>query len=611
MTFAQSSVSPRRVRHITGRWLACLAGLVVLPWATAVCWAQEEPAADEPVERRPVYAPVGRPPEPKVEIAWNRFYDYAETTALLKKLAEAHPEFCRLESLGKSFGDREMWVMTLSDFEDGDADRKPAIWIDGGIHANEVQSVEVVLYTAWFLLENRERLERVGTLFKERTFYLMPMMSPDSRDHHFYEPNSTHTPRTGLRPVDDDRDGLVDEDGPNDLNNDGHITWMRKKDPNGQFKPHPDFPALMVRVNEGEQGSYTLLGPEGYDVDGDGQVNEDGPGNYDPNRDWPWNWEPGYVQRGAHRYPFSILENRMVGDFIQSRPNIAAAQSYHNTGGMILMGPGAAEDRYQPDDVAIYTRIGRRGERMLPGYKLLNIAKDLYTVYGGELDWLYQMQGIYAFTNELHTPFNFYRQQATGFFARDELLHEFSRDLLLGDGVVPWEEVEHPEYGTIEVGGLKKNWPRQPPSFLLEEECHRNMAFTLYHAGEMPLVDVRSIDVRQRDDGLWEITAVVGNRKLQPTRAAVDVRHKISRPDQVTLTAEGLTVVTAMWADDLVFRNPTLQTRKPQVVELPSIPGQGVRHVRWLAAGEPPAELTVSIDTVKGGQDQQTWTKDE
>ena len=139
-------------------------------------------------------------------------------------------------------------------------------------------------------------------------------------------------PRTrralGQRPVDDDKDGLVDEDGPDDLDGDGHITQMRIADPNGRYKPHPDYPDLLIPVKGDEKGSYTLLGQEGYDNDGDGRVNEDGDGFYDPNRDWPWNWQPDYIQNGAYRYPFSILENRMVGDFIKAHPNIAGRNRF-------------------------------------------------------------------------------------------------------------------------------------------------------------------------------------------------------------------------------------------------------------------------------------------
>ena len=59
-----------------------------------------------------------------------------------------------------------------------------------------------------------------------------------------------------------------------------------------------------------------MLGYEGIDNDGDGLVNEDGPGGYDGNRDWGFNWEPNYIQSGADKYPFSFPENQAVRDFI-------------------------------------------------------------------------------------------------------------------------------------------------------------------------------------------------------------------------------------------------------------------------------------------------------
>jgi hypothetical protein len=84
---------------------------------------------------------------------------------------------------------------------------------------------------------------------------------------------------------------------------------------------------MMVPVNPGEIGDYELLGFEGIDRDGDGKVNEDRTGYYDPNRDWGWNWQPDYVQRGAYLYPFSLPETRAVRDFVMKRPNIAGAQT--------------------------------------------------------------------------------------------------------------------------------------------------------------------------------------------------------------------------------------------------------------------------------------------
>ncbi len=550
-----------------------------------------------------VYQPAGAPADPKVEIRWNKYHDYAEATELLQNLAQAHPDLCQLQSLGKSFGGREMWVLTITNTKQGKEDEKPAFWIDGCIHANEIQATEVVLYTAWYLAESYGRSPQVKKLLDERVFYLMPIMSPDARDAHMAKANTTHSPRSGLRPVDDDRDGRTDEDGADDLDGDAHITQMRIKDPNGRYKPHDDYSDLLVPVEGDERGSYTLLGVEGLDNDRDGRVNEDGDGFYDPNRDWAWNWQPDYVQNGAHRYPFSILENRMVADFIRSHPNIAGAQSYHNAGGMILHGPGAKEDRFEPADLAVYQLIGKRGEQLLPGYRLMNIAEDLYEVYGGEVDWLHEMQGVFTYTNELFTPFNFFRKPSEeGFFGRQEDQRAFEKYLLLGDGLVKWHEVDHPQYGKIEVGGPKKNWLRQPPSFLLEEECHRNMAFTLYHADQMPLVKVQSIETKELGDGLIEVTATIVNDRITPTHSAADVKNKITPPDTISIEGKDIQVIAGMYDSEQFFIRPEVQKREPARIKVPSIGGMRAVYVRWIVDGAGP--YMVRVKSVKGGADE-------
>lgn len=545
------------------------------------------------------YQPMGAPSDPKVPAQWNRYHDYSEATALLKKMAAAHPDRAQLASLGKSYDGREMWLFTVTNRKTGDDRSKPAFWIDGGIHANEIQGTQVALYTAWYLLEMYGRHEAVTRLVDERTFYLLPMMSPDSRDAHMHQPNTTSSPRSGQRPVDDDRDGLVDEDGYDDLDGDGHITQMRRRDPNGRWKIHPKHPNLMIQAEKDERGEYELLGIEGFDNDGDGRVNEDGVGFYDPNRDWPRMWQPSYVQGGAYRYPFSIGENRLVADFVLDHPNIAGAQSYHNSGGMILRGPGNSEDAYSTSDVAVYDAIAAKGVQMLPFYDYLVCSTGLYEVFGGEFDWFFGMRGIFSFTNELFTPENYFRRELTD---RQEGEQEFDNLLLLGQGTVPWHEVDHPQYGRIEVGGKRKQWGRQPPSFLLEEECHRNMAFTLYHADQMPQVAIQSVDVKPLAGKLVEVTAAVINEKLIPTHADADLKNKITPPDVVSITGRGLKVAAALQSREPFFQNAEEQEKRPAVVRVANIPGMGAVYVRWLVEG--PGPYTINVQSVKGGSAQ-------
>ena len=67
---------------------------------------------------------------------------------------------------------------------------------------------------------------------------------------------------------------------------------------------------------------------------------------------------------------------------------------------------------------------------------------------------------------------------------------------MLGANFVEWHPFDHPTYGPIELGGFVKESQRVPPPFLLEELCHRNTAFVLYHADQMPLLDWAGRDGR-------------------------------------------------------------------------------------------------------------------
>ena len=62
---------------------------------------------------------------------------------------------------------------------------------------------------------------------------------------------------------------------------------------------------------------------------------------------------------------------------------------------------------------------------------------------------------------------------------------------------MPYKEFEHPRYGTILIGGTTKHANRVAPVWAQEEECHRNFAFTMYHADEMPKVEWGLLQVRK------------------------------------------------------------------------------------------------------------------
>ncbi len=538
------------------------------------------------------YKAAGSPANPKVQASWNKYYTYEGIVDLCNRLAKTYPDLVTLESAGKSYQGRDILVMTISDKKVQSPDNKPGFWIDGNIHSIELQGTEMALYTAWYLCEMYDENVFIRQLLKDKTFYISPTINPDARE---YFVNIGVPPRSGLVPRDNDRDGLFDEDGYDDLNGDHEISQMRRKNPDGNFIVDPKDSRKMVRVTPGEKGEYELLGMEGIDNDGDGLINEDGPGGYDGNRDWGFNWEPNYIQNGADKYPFSFPENQAVRDFIVKHRNITGSQSFHNSGGMILRGPsiqGGGAEAYSRADDAVINAIGKKGEEIIPGYKFVTIWKDMYTVYGGELDWWHGAMGCFVYSNELWNSYlMFYDTTNTD-------PYEFDKLLLFEDSFIPWQKISHPVYGEIEIGGFSKNFGRLHPGFLLESDAHRNAAFCIYNAYQSPKLEVKDIKVKNLQGGLKEVTTTVENKRMLPTHSASNLKFKIDAPDYVYL--DGGTVVAGMIVENADLNRNREQKKNPQRMEINNIPGNDRIYLKWIVRGG--NKFTIRVESVKGGR---------
>ena len=536
------------------------------------------------------YKAAGSPVNPKVKASWNKYYTNQGVNDLCTQLSKAYPDLVSLEVIGKSYQGRDIVLLTISDKKAKDPSGKPGYWIDGNIHSVELQGTEMALYTAWYLCEMYADNEFIKKLLAEKTFYIAPTINPDGRE---FFTSQTVPPRSGLAPRDNDRDGLFDEDGFDDLNGDGEVSIMRIKSTSGTMRTDPSDPRKMIRVKPGETGEYDYLGIEGIDNDGDGLINEDTPGGYDGNRDWGFNWEPNYVQNGADKYPFTFPENQAVRDFVARHPNISGSQSFHNTGGMILRGPsikGGGAEVYSRQDDEVINSIGEIGEKIIPGYRLLTIWKDMYTVWGGELDWMHG-NGIFVFSNELWNPYLMFYDTAN----TDQ--YDFDRLLLFDDAFVPWQKVNHPQYGEIEIGGFKKNFGRLHPGFMLETDAHRNAAFCIYNANQLPVLEIKDISIKNIDGGLKEVSATVANTRAIPTHSASNMKFRIDHPVYVTL--EGGSVIAAMIVNDKLLNNTTEQKKNPKRLEIKNIAGNSQVDLRWIVKGG--SEFTVKVESEKGG----------
>lgn len=543
-------------------------------------------------------------PPPQL-LRFDRYYDTKDISKALTKLHESYPAFSSLTSMGQSYEGRELWVLTIRNPLTGKDDEKAAMYVDGNTHGNELQGSEVCLYLAHYLLTRYGRDDYVTNLVDDRVFYIAPCVNPDGREAFLKEPNTPHSSRRNRRPFDNDYDGLVDEDGYDDLDGDGRILSMRVRDPMGRWKTGAD-PRLMVRCKADEKGEFRLLGWEGVDNDQDGKLNEDGPGGVDLNRNFPSDWLPEHRQSGAGEYPLSEPETRATVAFLRQHKNIASIQSFHNVGAMILRPPGARpDDRGVPrEDRAMYDALGQQGERMLPGYRYLQTAKDLYSVHGAFLDWGYMRYGVFSFSNELwRFPRDYNQDGQTD--ALEQL--RWNDEMLHGRGFVKWYRVPHPQLGEVELGGWTKMARRNPPTWMLEDCCYRNTRFVLHHAAMMPRVRVRrvrSVLVEGTED-VHRIEAMFENQGYMATASARARAIQVARPDRVTVSGDGVSVLSVSKTSNDTGTAAIVPTPNPASLDLGHIPGRSRVKVVWLVKGK--GNVTVTIQSEKGGWSRQTF----
>ncbi|MEZ5260030.1 MAG: M14 family zinc carboxypeptidase [Ilumatobacteraceae bacterium] len=131
---------------------------------------------------------------------------YDELTQWLDEFASQYPALVRKTSIGRSYEDRDIWLLTVTNHDLGDADEKPAIWIDGNIHASEVTASMAIVHLLDTLTAGYGTDERITRALDTRTFYLVPQVSPDGAElslaelPSFVPAASTRGPSSNSRP---------------------------------------------------------------------------------------------------------------------------------------------------------------------------------------------------------------------------------------------------------------------------------------------------------------------------------------------------------------------------------------------------------------------------
>lgn len=493
-----------------------------------------------------------------------KYPSYDEITRAVHAWADAHPSFVRLESLATTPEGRELWLLTIG----RDPDRiRPALWVDGNMHASEVAGSVVALAVAEDLIRAhaegaaiRDLPPHLAAIVRDDILvYVLPRMCPDGAEQLL---------TTGAYVRSNPRDGRLGRSAPfwraGDVDGDGAARLMRRLDPAGEFVESAATPGLMLPRRVEDPGPYYALYPEGTIENWDGFTMPADSflsnSETDMNRNFPYDWAPEPRQIGAGAYAASEVESRAVTAFACAHPNIFAWVNLHCYGGCYIRPAGDTTDRKMDQrDLQIYLLLGEwteacAGYPMVSGFEEFTYEPDK-PLRGDLSAFAYAQRGALSMVVELwdffkqagltvHRPFVLNYSRRTR--ADVEAIGRWDRDHNGGRVIGAWRRFDHPQLGPVEIGGHDPRfgiW--NPPEDRLADLCDGHAKVIFRIAALAPRVRVTDVAASALGGGLTRLSAVIENTGFLPTYVLSSARAlPWNDPLRARLdVGEGLTVV--------------------------------------------------------------------
>lgn len=496
----------------------------------------------------------------KTTFKYDHYYKYDELKADLEYFAEKYPQLVSLEVNCVTEEGRNQYAVTLTNKNTGDALSKPGWYLDGNIHAGEVTASMCAMHTIDWLVTNYGENSECTDLLDHMTIYVIPRVTPDGAETYLTTPYNLRSAN---------RDYLPKEGGikPEDLDGDGVIRMMRIPTPYGAWKKDEKDTDLMIPRDPSDvTGDFYDIYPEGIQEPFDGDENlkqKKASWGLDFNRNFPLGWFPDSRQPGAGKYPLSNVETKAVVDFALTHPNIGGAAIGHTSGGLLLYPPGTKPSRTAPSaDIAAFKAIAQMGVEEL-GYQPMNIfdsfMRDQEHWDSGALDdWFYQSQGVPAYTMEfwdVASKAGFPRTWGQETETPQQELARFNGIMKWVKQNAPqyfesWKAIEHPVFGKVEIGGFNTKYTIQnPPENMLLTEVEHDTKFNIRFAKSMPHLTIDTLAKEKVSDGIYRITAVVGNLGYLPTYLSEEA-ISLNVAEGVTVSITGADLVSGKQTED-------------------------------------------------------------
>ena len=552
-------------------------------------------------------------------ISFDHLYRYDELTTALHSLAAQFPTLLTVESVGKSYEGRDIWLATVTNTNTGCHSEKPAIWADANIHSIEHTGSLAALYLIDKLVHGYGTDPLITKALDSRTFYVMPRVNPDGAE--LVLADSPQFLRSSVRkwPRTDDQPGLVEHD----IDGDGRLLTMRVPDSNGPWKVSDRDPRLLVArtPNDIGDGPFYRLLYEGIIRDYDGMKFATAPErrSLDLNRQFPAGWRVHGEQFGAGPFPLSEPETRTLAEALIARTNVCCYFAYHTFSAVLLRPFDDRPDTEFPTvDLKMYNALGTRGAE-ITGYRHVGVYNDFRydpkdVITGGADTWVYDHLGVFGWTTEFWSPLphaGITDYHLVDWFAdhpieQDIQLLAYSDNELGGTGFVDWYPFDHPQLGAIEIGGWDtlRFWCN-PPDHLLEAVVKPHADWQIYCALSAPQLRHRETKVDRLSETTWRVRVAIENCGWLPTNVtqrAIDKKIAIGVEATIS-TPTGISAVSGTTRIDLgqLQGHSRVTTMISDFGGAASDETPDVGVAEWVVEGDADAEILVTVRHPKAG----------
>jgi len=565
------------------------------------------------------------------------YHSSEEMDSYLIELALAHTDFLQVKSVAKSLEGRAVWMIEVGRGKEADRATRPAMLVVAGVEGDHLVGTELVLAFLEHLTSPDGPDATIDTLLESATIYLFPRLNPDGAERYFMSPKMEQ--RSNIKPTDDDHDGMIDEDGPDDLNADAFITWVRIEDSEGKYVQDEKDARIMreAKREKGEHGTWRYL-VEGNDNDADEKFNEDGTGGVNFNMNFPFSYKFFDPASGIHQV--CEPETRALADFVVAHPNIGIIFTFSMADNLLKAPEAAKEESGEEGDRRQRKPVTKVNAKDLPYFKqlgkeyreALGLPKELTgaKVDGSFADWMYFHRGRMSLAARGWSPemqLALEKEKKKEQENKEASEEKEGQDQKEGDetgekeptekkepdddkneedkeaksereflkwleenypeGFVEWTAIEHPDFEgqKAEVGGFAPYIQTNPPPSLLEELGKKHAVFLTELAGELPRVAFRKVEATHVGGGVFELEVEIENNGYLPTVLAHGLVTREVVPTRVELDVPAEQILAG-----------------EKIARVEPIDGSGgVQKVRWIVRGTRKRQVTVRVVSALGG----------